>query len=75
MVLQHAVPFRFWSRGRCGTVCPAEQQGPDWWTEVPLGCVSLVALGKAPWRLEEGMVRGGGLGRMKTPQDLAVPWG
>ena len=56
-------------------MCPAEQQGPDWWTEVPLGCVSLVALGKAPWRLEEGMVWGGGLGRMKTPQDLAVPWG
>ena len=46
-----------------------------------MGCASLVALEKAPRRLEEGMVRGGGLGRrkrklrMKTPEDLAVPWG
>lgn len=35
-------------------MCPAGEQGPDWWTEVPLGCASLVALEKAPWRLEEG---------------------
>ena len=46
-------------------MCPAEALGPDLWTEVPSGCVSLVALGKAPWRLEGGHAAWRGSGPCK----------